>query len=274
MPAEEMPAEEMPAEEMPAEEMPAEEMPAEEIPAEGISMEEPRMEEIPIAKPRIEEMLVEQPPIEEMPVEQQPLEEPYVKEQPVEEPPVEEPPEEEQSRSEPRARPATEPFPEAISPDRRFSYPRVTTSPQAPTPSPPTPIENTFGLKAPYLSPKAPTMSPPTPIERSMSSSPDIPLADQHFRLPPQIDAAQEADQAPAPDILHVPSANRMSVEVAPNVDTRVNAQLPVDHNLLEGMAEPRVAEESEGSTQHFTDGEEDLLGSLERSLGKQGGRL
>ena len=180
---------------------------------------------------------------------------------------------EEQPMTEPWARPATEPFPEAISPDRRFSYTRVTTSPQAPTPSPPTPIENTFGLKAPYLSPKAPTMSPPTPIERSMSSSPDIPLADQHFRLPPQIDAAQEADQAPAPDMPHIPGADHMSVEAAPNVDKRVNAQVPVEHKPLDGMAEPRVAEESEGSTQHFTDGEEDLLGSLERSLGKHSGR-
>lgn len=116
-------------------------------------------------------------------------------------------------------------------------------------------------------------MSPPTPIERSISSSPDIPLADQHFRLPPQIDAVQEADQAPAPDMHHIPGADRISVDTAPNVDARLNAQIPVEHNPLDGMTEPRIAEESEESTQHFTDGEEDLLGSLERSLGKHGGR-
>lgn len=38
------------------------------------------------------------------------------------------------------------------------------------------------------------------------------------------------------------------------------------------GMAELRVAEESEESTAHFTDREENLPGSLERSLGKHGG--
>ena len=179
----------------------------------------------------------------------------------------------EQHMQEPWARSATESVPEAVSPERRFSYTRVTTSPQAPTPSPPTPIESSFGLKAPYLSPKAPTMSPPTPIERTISSSPDIPLADQHFRLPPQIDAAEEADQAPAPDMPRIPVADRMSVEAAPDGNDRLNAQIPMEHNPLDGMAEPRVVEGSEGSTQHFTDGEEDLLGSLERSLGKHRGR-
>ena len=178
----------------------------------------------------------------------------------------------EQPMPEPWARSTTESVPEAVSPERRFSYTRVTTSPQAPTPSPPTPIESSFGLKAPYLSPKAPTMSPPTPIERTVSSSPEIPLADQHFRLPPQIDAAEEADQAPAPDMPHIPVADRMSVEAAPD-GNGVNAQIPIEHNPLDGMAEPRATEGSEGSTQHFTDGEEDLLGSLERSLGKHRGR-
>lgn len=103
-----------------------------------------------------------------------------------------------------------------------------------------------------------------------MSSSPDIALADQHFRLPPQIDAAQEADQAPAPDMPHILGADRISVEAAPNpnVDSQIKAEIPAAHNPLNGMTEPRVAEDSEGSTQHFTDGEEDLLGSLERSLG------
>ncbi|KAM0798301.1 hypothetical protein BDR22DRAFT_859622 [Usnea florida] len=179
----------------------------------------------------------------------------------------------EQPIPEPWARSATESVPEAISPERRFSYTRVTNSPQAPTPSPPTPIESSFGLKAPYLSPKAPTMSPPTPIERTISSSPEIPLADQQFRLPPQIDAAEEAYHAPAPDMPHIPVADHLSVEPAPDGNDQVNAQIPIEHNPLDGMAEPRAVEGSEGSTQHFTDGEEDLLGSLERSLGKHRNR-
>ena len=269
----------------------AEQSLAEQLVAEQIMAERPMTEQPMTEQPLGEQPMTEQPiteqPLGEQPMTEQPLEEQPTTEQPMteqsttEQPTTEqyatdqfttEQPTTEQAITEPWARPATEPFPEAISPERRFSYTRVTTSPQAPTPSPPTPIENTFGLKAPYLSPKAPTMSPPTPIERSMSSSPDIPLADQHFRLPPQIDAAQEADQGPAPDMLHMPGADRLSVETAPNVVSRVNAQIAVEHDALHGMAEPKISEESEGSTQHFTDGEEDLLGSLERSLGKHGG--
>ena len=248
--------------------------------------EQPTTKESMPEQPTTEQSMPEQPmteqPLAEQPIKEQPMTEQLVteqstteqslEEQPMTEQPATEQPVTEQAMTEPWARPATEPFPEAISPERRFSYTRVTTSPQAPTPSPPTPIESTFGLKAPYLSPKAPTMSPPTPIERSMSSSPDIPLADQQFRLPPQIDATQEVDQALAPDMPHIPSADAMSVEAASNADTRASSQLRVEHDSLDDNVEPRVAEESEGSTQHFTDGEEDLLGSLERSLGKHDG--
>ena len=236
--------------------------------------EQPLVEQSITEQPMTKQPLVEQPMMEQLMTEQSKTEQPLIEqpmtEQPTTEQPTTEQPVTEQAMTEPWARPATEPFPEAISPERRFSYTRVTTSPQAPTPSPPTPIESTFGLKAPYLSPKAPTMSPPTPIERSMSSSPDIPLADQHFRLPPQIDAGQELDEVLAPDMPHITGADPMSVEAASNTDARVNAQLPVEHEYLDKTVEPRAAEESEGSTQHFTDGEEDLLGSLERSLGKQ----
>ena len=234
----------------------------------------------PVTEPStIEQPVTEQPMIEPIVTEQVETEQAVIEEsvkeqsdiaQPIAEQTTTEQYMAEHFRPEPWARPATEPVPEAISPERRFSYTRVTTSPQAPTPSPPTPIESTFGLKAPYLSPKAPTMSPPTPIGRSMSSSPDIPLADQHFRLPPQIDAAQEADQVSATDTLYMAGADHTS-EAAPSVDTRVKDRASVEHDALLGLAEPRVAEESEGSTQHFTDGEEDLLGSLERSLGKHG---
>ena len=235
--------------------------------------EQPASEQSGTEQPGTEQPGTEQPiieqPVSEQPVKAQSMIEQHITEPPTTEPPTTEPPTTEPPTIEPWARQVTEPFPEAMSPERRFSYTRVTTSPQAPTPSPPTPIENKFGLKAPYLSPKAPTMSPPTPIERSMSSSPDIPLADQHFRLPPQIDVALEAGQVPAPDVPLNPSADGTLVITTPNVDPEVNTQIAAAGESLVGMAEPRIAEESEGSTQHFTDGEEDLLGSLERSLGK-----
>lgn len=164
-----------------------------------------------------------------------------------------------------------EPVPEPS--ERRFSYTRPTTSPKAPTPSPPTPIEDKFSLRAPYVSPKAPTMSPPTPIDRSMLSSPEIPLADQDFHLPPSIDTMQEGELVPVPDMRNIPEAERVSVEAAPEVEPRMNAQIPVDHDPLDGMAEPMIGSDGqadEGSA-HFSDGEEDLLGGLERSLNRHG---
>ena len=171
-----------------------------------------------------------------------------------------------------------EPMPEPT-PERKFSFTRPTSSPKAPTPSPPTPIETTFsGLQAPqapYLSPKAPTMSPPTPIARDMSSSPDLPLSAQ---LPPQIDAAEEAEPALVPDMQHIPNVERISVQAAPQVEPpQFNAQISVEHDPLDEMVEPAAAEGPTGQeaagekSTYFPDGGEDLLGSLEKSLGGRG---
>ena len=181
-----------------------------------------------------------------------------------------------QVEHEPTVEQVNKPVPEPVL-ERRFSYTRPTSSPKAPTPSPPTPIETTFpGLQAPqapYLSPKAPTMSPPTPIDRGMSSSPDLPLSSQ-FQLPPQIDIAQEANQALAPNMQSITSDLHISVEAAPQVNPKMNAQIPVEHDPLDGIAEPEVVAGSPdqngpaNQSVHFEDGEEDLLGSLERSLG------
>ena len=167
-----------------------------------------------------------------------------------------------------------ESMPEPV-PERKFSFTRPTSSPKAPTPSPPTPIETIFsGLQAPqppYLSPKAPTMSPPTPIDRTMSSSPDLPLAAQ---LPPQIDVEDEAELTNGPKLQQIPNTERISVEATPQVEPQVNAQITVEHDPLDGMAEPKIDDDSFGqelsgnNPAHFSDGEEDLLGSLERSLG------
>ena len=283
----EQPGTEQPGTEQPKIEPPTAEPPTTELPmTEPLTTETPATEPHMIEQPETEQPETEQPETEpsmtepsmtepsmtEPSMTEPSMTEPSMTEPSMTEPSMTEPSMTELSMTEPWVRPATEPFPEAVSPERRFSYTRVTSSPQAPTPSPPTPIENTFGLTKVFVSPKAPTMSPPTPIERSMSSSPDIPLADQHFRLPPHIDAMRDVDQAPASDMPHIAGADPTSVEEASNVEPRVNAHIPVEHNPVDGMAEPRIAEELEGSTQHFTDGEEDLLGSLERSLGKPGG--
>ncbi|MCJ1459304.1 hypothetical protein MMC28_009681 [Mycoblastus sanguinarius] len=148
--------------------------------------------------------------------------------------------------------------------------PAPISSPKAPTPSPPTPIETTF--RGPYLSPKAPTMSPPTPVARELSSSPDLPLATQQFQLPPQIDAAQEAELAPVLGMQQIPDTGHIEIEAAPQVEAQVEAQIPVDHDPLDGLAEPKIIGVSASHQPlRFPDGEEDLLGSLERSLSKGG---
>ena len=165
--------------------------------------------------------------------------------------------------------PVKEPVEQPV--ERKFSFTRPTSSPKAPTPSPPTPIENKFALRPPYYSPKAPTMSPPTPINRSMPGSPDEMLDD--FQLPPQIDSLQEGDLAPAPSMQQIRQTDRMSVEAAPEAEPQMNAQIPVDHNPLDGMAAPKLGHESQAGDQspRFSDGEEDLLGGLERSLNQRG---
>ena len=51
-----------------------------------------------------------------------------------------------------------------------------------------------------------------------------------------------------------------------------IEAELPPEHNPLDGLSEPRiVANEEAKDDLHFPDGEEDLLGSLERHLEKRG---
>ncbi|KAL6713581.1 hypothetical protein ACLMJK_009046 [Lecanora helva] len=171
------------------------------------------------------------------------------------------------------------PYEPPITPaERRFSYTRPTISPKAPTPSPPTPIEEKPRPPQDWLnSPKAPTMSPPTPLDRSMPSSPDISLAEeQQFTLPPPVDPVQSKNLAPVPDMQHISDSNRLTVEAAPQVEPRVNTQIPVEHDPLDGMAEPKLAHPSHNDTgegeqkTHFSDGEEDLLGSLERSLNQR----
>lgn len=185
-----------------------------------------------------------------------------------------------ESRSEPLLLRATEPIVESATEttERKFSFTRPTASPKAPTPSPPTPIQDKFGLRAPYYSPKAPTMSPPTPIDRSMPSSPEMPLSEQQFQLPPQIDDVREVDLAPAPDMQDIPDADRISVEATSQGGPQLNAQIPVDHNPLDGMAAPKlvyghdveIGERDDEAPGQFSDGEEDLLGGLERSLDRR----
>ena len=65
---------------------------------------------------------------------------------------------------------------------------------------------------------------------------------------------------------------------------TSANVELPANHDPLDGLTEPKVPAKilaiphedynhhhHSAAPQHFLDGDEDLLGSLERSLDRRG---
>ncbi len=117
------------------------------------------------------------------------------------------------------------------------------------------------------------------PPQREPSSSPDLPLAAaaQGLIAPTiQVDPAEDTVMALAPVLDQIPTSDVISVEEPSNPgEPLVNTGLPTGHNPLEGLAEPIVPQEvSSGETVdqeiRFPSGEEDLLGSLERSLDKR----
>lgn len=142
-------------------------------------------------------------------------------------------------------------------------------------------------------------------VERDQSSSPDLPLAaGQGFpTTEPQIDSAlmhteiqqshveppQIHVQAPGmdvdpplgvesdavPDITQIPASSQIIIEDADESTQPITeAELPPEHNPLDGLTQPEAPVAEAHSTMNliqFPDGEEDLLGSLERHLDKQG---
>ena len=136
--------------------------------------------------------------------------------------------------------------------------------------------------------PTTPTMYP----RRDLSSSPDLPLAAHQGVQPPvihvepaePIDMSEptsipELQEAPSivPPLIEEPpslleSVNPVSVEDPPQImHPAVQAELPVEHNPLNGLSEPKATSiEHAENNLHFPDGEEDLLGSLEASLDKR----
>lgn len=121
---------------------------------------------------------------------------------------------------------------------------------------------------------------PGIPVERDLSSSPDLPLAASQGFQPPliRIDPAQEAITVPAPELHEIPLAGQILVEEAPPPHySSANVELPASHDPLNGLAEPNFPEFEAykkvptNQAMQFPDGEEDLLGSLERSLNGRG---
>ena len=103
-------------------------------------------------------------------------------------------------------------------------------------------------------------------------AAPEIPP--DYRKLDTQIKAPSPTKQTP--DI----QEGGIDVEAAPRVDSpAINAEIPHEHNPLEGLKAPETPPEQYRATQEeqnegmrepvrFEDGEEDLLGTLERDLG------
>lgn len=87
------------------------------------------------------------------------------------------------------------------------------------------------------------------------------------------VEPAKEAVTFSAPKLEDIPPTNEISIGEPPQIhESRTHAVLPAEHDPLDGLTEPKAADaEPATDTMHFPDGEEDLLGSLERHLDKQG---
>ena len=116
------------------------------------------------------------------------------------------------------------------------------------------------------------------PRPREPSSSPDLPLAaaGQGFVAPKiQVDLAENTVMVAAPTLDQIATRDPILVEDPPIAsDTVVNTELPAEHNPMDGLAEPGILEDLNSASVErrvsFPDGDEDLLGSLERSLDKR----
>jgi hypothetical protein len=137
------------------------------------------------------------------------------------------------------------------------------------------------------------------------SSSPDLPLAagqsfhssqshletmqitaetsQDHIQPPTIYIEAPSVDIDPAPgvstsasmQVVEIPVTSPISVNEAPqSTHASPEVKLPPEHDPFDGFTEPQAPITEPGPTNHtvhFSDGEEDLLGSLERHLDKQG---
>ena len=137
---------------------------------------------------------------------------------------------------------------------------------------------------APAPAPSAPAYAsalPPAPLASALPPAPVPAFAPSSTKIVP----AQETLTVPAPEMHQIPEAEHIAVEEPPRPEsTSANVELPASHDPLDGLTEPKVPPDNKIPAipshddynhqhhsavvpQHFLDGEEDLLGSLERSL-------
>lgn len=124
------------------------------------------------------------------------------------------------------------------------------------------------------------TLPPPN---RDLSSSPDLPLAaTQHAPLIRIEPAPDPPTPEPTPDNKNIPTRQSSFLAKPPTPapdPAPAETHLPINPNLLNSPTIPpppppqqqQQQEADDDSTARFPDGEEDLLGSLERSLGRRG---
>ena len=108
-------------------------------------------------------------------------------------------------------------------------------------------------------------------MNRDPSSSPDVPLAAGQLLQRPVLSSheppKQQADVSTVPEVNKMESIESMTVEEPTNLAPEY-MHIPPDHNPLDSLGEPKVAPDTEPL--RFSDGEEDLLGSLERHLNEK----
>lgn len=138
--------------------------------------------------------------------------------------------------------------------------------------------------------PQSPVVQRPVvqpPLIQSQVTQPSViqpPLIQSHVTQPSaiqpsliRIDPAKEAVIAPAPSLQQILTTQRISVEEPPSPKySSAHAELPPSHDPLNGLTEPKLPNKPptnnlDDDMLHFPDGEQDLLGSLEMSLGRRG---
>ena len=161
-----------------------------------------------------------------------------------------------------------------------------------PSSSPDLPLAAGQGFQPPAIQPmviqppliQPPTIQPPIiqppviqpPVVQPPAIQPPVIIQPPAIQLPAiQVDPVQEAVIAPTPELHQIPVTKHISVEEAPKPkDSSANAELPPSHDPLNGLTEPKVPDKASSNPDdvlHFSDGEQDLLGSLEMSLGRRG---
>ena len=242
-PVDEAPVDEAPMDEAPVDEAPVDEAPADATPVDEALANEALANEAPMDDAPVDEAPVNEAPVDEAPVDEAPVDEAPVDETPTDETPMDEAPVDEA------------PVDEAPMDEAPPTEVAVVSEPPAPTPVEPTvlssidtaasiPVQNEIEMKG--------------KSDRDPSSSPELPLsAMAHSRQ-------NSLNQIPTIATLET------SAPVAEPEPAQIKEPAPADGPLAAPVTEPLpTIEDTAAEEMPASDGELDLLGSLERQLDK-----